>query len=230
LVGPAAWLLVGRRWRWVAALALIAGVMLLFVTFSRSAWLGCVAAAGVLAFHHRQFLRGRLFVLAAVALLGLLLILLPLSPLVFTRFAGVNIPTEQESIQDRAWMTEQALLMMRAHPLAGVGIGGFPIELARTDTGTYMIEPVHDLPLLAISELGLPGLLVLAALTVTLALVVRKANGPAAVLLSAVLVGLAVTAVFDHYLWTLAPGRDLLWWALGLWASWVASRGSLEPS
>ena len=70
LAGPAAWFLTGRRWRWAAGLAVAAGMALLALTFSRSAWLGCLAAAGVLVFHLRNFLRWRLAALAAVMALG----------------------------------------------------------------------------------------------------------------------------------------------------------------
>ena len=221
LAGPAAWFLLGRRYRWVAAIGLIIGVLLLFVTFSRAAWLGGVVATGVLAFHHRQFGHKRLrtLALASALVLGALIGLIPLGEIALTRFTGFNIPTEQQSIEDRAWMTQQALQTIREHPILGVGIGSFAIDLANRDQGTYMIEPVHNLPLLAVAELGIPGLLLLGAAAITLLVAIRHAGNPAAVITTAMLAGLAVTAVFDHYLWTLAPGRALLWCALGLWAS-----------
>ncbi len=221
LAGPAAWFLLGRRHRWMAAISLLIGVLLLFVTFSRAAWLGGVAAAGILAFHHRQFERKRLqtFALASVVVLASLIGLIPLGEIVLTRFTGFNIPTEQQSIEDRAWMTQQALQTIRDHPILGVGIGSFAIDLANRDQGTYMIEPVHSLPLLAVAELGMPGLLLLGAAASTLLVAIRRAGNPAAVITLAMLAALAITAIFDHYLWTLAPGRALLWCALGLWAS-----------
>ena len=221
LASPAAWFLLGRRYRWVGAIGLIIGVLLLFVTFSRAAWLGGIVAAGILAFHHRQFEHKRLrtLALASALVLGVLIGLIPLGEIALTRFTGFNIPTEQQSIEDRAWMTQQALQTIREHPILGVGIGSFAIDLANRDQGSYMIEPVHSLPLLAVAELGIPGLLLLSAAAITLLVAIRQARNPAAVITTAMLAGLAVTAVFDHYLWTLAPGRALLWCALGLWAS-----------
>lgn len=221
LAGPAAWFLLGRRYRWVAAISLIMGMLLLFVTFSRAAWLGGVVAAGVLASHHRQFERKRLqaLALASAIVLGVLIGLIPLGQIALTRFTGFNVPTEQQSIEDRTWITQQALQTIRNHPFLGVGIGDFAIDLAKRDQGTYMIEPVHSLPLLVVAELGIPGLLLLGAAAITLWVAIRHAGNPAAVITSAMLAGLTITAIFDHYLWTLAPGRALLWYALGLWAS-----------
>jgi O-antigen ligase len=101
-----------------------------------------------------------------------------------------------------------------------MGIGNFAIILANRDQGAYMIEPVHSLPLLDVAELGIPGLILLGAAAVTLFAGIRRASNPAAVITSAILAGLTVTAVFRHYLWTLSPGRALLWYAQGFWASW----------
>jgi O-antigen ligase len=224
LVGPVAWLLLGRRLRWLAALLVIAGMALLCLTFSRAAWLGCIAAGIVIAFHHRRFQRTRLIALAAAACAGLLIVALPLARQVFTRVADLNVPTEQLSIDDRVWLTGQSLLIMRDHPILGVGIGGFEVALSQRDTGTYPIEPVHSLYLLAGSELGIPGVLLLAVMVVILAIATLRARQPDAVVISAVVAGLLVTALFDHYLWTLAPGRILLWMALGLWSGCILAR------
>jgi O-antigen ligase len=224
LVGPAAWFLTGRRWRWAAGLGVAAGMALLALTFSRSAWLGCLAAAGVLVFHLRTFLRWRLATLAAVMALGPLAVLPSISPLVVTRFSGQEVPTEQQSVLDRAWMIQQSLSMIRDRPLLGVGAGGFEISLARRDPGSFNIEPIHDLPLLVTSELGLPGVLIAAGLAGVLAIGAFRSSRPPAILLSAALAGLGVVSLFDHYLWSLAPGRTLLWALMGLWAGWYVER------
>jgi hypothetical protein len=48
-----------------------------------------------------------------------------------------------------------------------------------------------------------------------------RSKSPQAILAGATLAGLGVIALFDHYLWTLAPGRIMLGLALGLWAGQV---------
>jgi len=41
-------------------------------------------------------------------------------------------------------------------------------------------------------------------------------------MIGALLAGLAVISLFDHYLWTLAPGRLMLGFVLGLWEGQAA--------
>ncbi len=222
LAGPALWFLAGGRWRWLAAPVLMGGVVLLGLTFSRSAALGGAAAACVLAFQHRRFARARLPALLALAAVGAIVVAVPLSRLMATRVIGLEVPTENQSIQVRNWMTEQALIMIRAHPVQGVGIGNYAIALADQAPGTYAIEPEHNALLLIAAELGLPGALILAVILASVAAgILRAPDSPGAAVAAALLIGMFVMALFDHYLWTLAPGRAAVWLALGLWAGWM---------
>jgi O-antigen ligase len=112
--------------------------------------------------------------------------------------------------------------MIRQYPLAGVGIGSFIIELSNKAVAGAPIEPVHNVFLLATAELGVVGLIVMIGLFISIALNIIKAKSPQAILASATLTGLGIISLFDHYLWTLAPGRLLLGLALGLWAGQIA--------
>ncbi len=49
--------------------------------------------------------------------------------------------------------------MVTEHPLTGVGIGSFVIELSRRAGEGYVIEPVHNVLLLAAGRAWHPGLL-----------------------------------------------------------------------
>jgi len=111
--------------------------------------------------------------------------------------------------------------MIRQHPLTGVGMGSFVIELANTAVPGAPIEPVHNMFLLVASELGAAGLILILSLFISIALNIFKTKSPQAILASATLIGLAVISLFDHYLWTLAPGRIMLGLALGLWAGQI---------
>jgi hypothetical protein len=62
------------------------------------------------------------------------------------------------------------------------------------------------------------GVLVVCGLFISILLSSLKAQTPESVLASAMLAGLGVIGLFDHYLWSLAPGRLMLALALGLWA------------
>jgi hypothetical protein len=80
---------------------------------------------------------------------------------------------------------------------------------------------VHNVVLLAASELGwLAGLCWLVA-GGAIVYEIRRARGADAVVLSAIVVGLIMVGLGDHYLWSLAPGRTLAWLFLGAWASRV---------
>jgi len=106
--------------------------------------------------------------------------------------------------------------MIREYPLTGMGIGSFVIELARRAGEGYVIEPVHNILLLAGAELGIPGLLLLIALCILFVVGLFRTQNPNAILAGATLTGLGIIGFFDHYFWTLAPGRLMLGLVVGL--------------
>ncbi len=221
LAGPVAIFLSEARQRLWAVVLCALSAALLILTFSRGAWLGLAAAGLVLALQRLKLDRKRLLVIALASLAGLLAAAAPLYNLIFTRAGGTNVATETFSNQARIWLIQQTFEIIKDHPILGVGIGTYIVEYARRVPSGYLVEPVHSLPLLMIAELGLPGLLVLAGLGISILLGVLRARSPQAVVFSAALIGLFVAALFDHYLWTLAPGRMLVGLMLGLWASQV---------
>ena len=219
LLGPAAFfLLEGRRRVW-AALLFAGGIALLVLTFSRSAWVGLALAGVMLVLHHRKFERRQLMLLALVGLTGLLLAAAPLYPLVFTRAGTSAVPTEAFSNEARAWLIQSTLNIIKDHPWLGVGVGAYVVEYARHAPYGYLIEPVHNLPLLVVAELGLGGALVVIGLGVVVVTGAWRAKHPETALFAAALIGLLTTGLFDHYLWTLAPGRLLLGLLFGLLAA-----------
>ncbi len=221
LAGPVAiFLLDARRRIWAAVLCALS-VALLILTFSRGAWLGLAAAGLVLAYHRLQFDRKRLLALALAGLTGIILAAAPLYNLIFTRIGNTGVATEEFSNEARVWLIQETFNIIKDHPVLGVGMGSYIIEYARRVPYGYLVEPVHDLPLLVIAELGIAGAVILAGLGISILHGSLRAHRPLAVIFSAALIGLCVTALFDHYLWTLAPGRMLLGLMLGLWAGQV---------
>jgi O-antigen ligase len=227
-----------------AAILFTAGPALLVISFSRAAWLGVLAAGLVVVLKYTLLRRAtevvttvpvvatsvaaerrRLLVLAACATLGVAAAVFPLRSLVFSRVSAAPAsPTENFSLIGRAWLDGQALEVMRQHPLLGIGAGTFVVNLSQHAGIGYIIEPAHNLFLLISSELGVGGALILIGLFLTLMRGVwtaRATHSPPAILFSAVLVGLCVTGLFDHSLWTLAPSRLLLFLCLGLYAGQV---------
>lgn len=227
LCGPAALFLLNRRARGWAILLFSSGIVLLILTFSRGAWIGFVASALIIAFKSRSLERKRLLQLGTAGAVSLVAAVLPLQALIFTRLAGAaSVPTEAFSIKGRDWLAGQAVAVIQQHSLLGIGIGSFILNLAQHAPIGYIIEPVHNLPLLMVSELGIGGAIILVGLVIVIARQIRKIHEPKAVLISAGLVGLCVISLFDHSLWTLAPGRIFLSLVLGLWAGQVEHENS----
>jgi O-antigen ligase len=131
---------------------------------------------------------------------------------------------EEFSFLGRAWLNGSAVRMIQDYPLTGVGIGSFIIELAGRAGFGYVVEPAHNVLLMAGAELGMPGLLLVIALGISFLWRLHQTNQPNAILAGAVLAGLSFIAMFDHYMWTLAPGRLMLGLVIGLFAGQELSR------
>ena len=164
----------------------------------------------------KHFDRKRLAILLVIITLSFILTLLPYRQLVQARTLNTTSHSEEFSFIGRAWLSQEALKMMSEHPLTGVGIGSFVIELARRAGEGYVIEPVHNILLLAGAELGIPGFLLVIVLSISFIYHLFKAQNPNAILAGATLTGLGIIGFFDHYLWTLAPGRLMLGLVIGL--------------
>jgi O-antigen ligase len=217
LLGTSSLFLTSKKANYPVLILHSLGIILLVITFSRSAWLGLLAGLGFLILKSRCFDRKRLFLFLAGSILTILLTLYPLRELVLTRVSNAPVATEQLAIFGREWLSQQAMDMFSAQSFTGVGIGSFILELASYAPDGAIIEPVHNIFLLALSELGILGLLLVLALFILIGFNIFRAQKQPAILASAAVIGLGVISLFDHYLWTLAPGRVLLALTLGLW-------------
>jgi O-antigen ligase len=222
LLGPASLFLGSKKTNYPALLLLTLGVMLIGLTFSRSAWLALLAFGIVLAWKSKMIGRKKLYLLFAAIGIAFALTLYPLRDFVFTRVGNSAVETEKISTVGRSWLTEQAVRTIQQHPLVGVGIGSFLIQLSKEAPEGAPIEPVHNVLLLVTSELGVFGLLLLLGFCISIAQKIVRSKSPRAILAGASLAGFGVIALFDHYLLTIAPGRMMLGLALGLWTGQVA--------
>jgi O-antigen ligase len=222
LLGPTSLFLSSRKLHYPALILLSLGLILLMLTFSRAAWLGWIAFISILLLKMKYLARQKIVLFVASAMITLALAVYPLQSLFFTRVANQSVATEQISSLGRSWLTGQALHVIQEHPITGVGIGAFILQIAVTAEAGAPIEPVHNIFLLVAAELGIPGLIVFSAMMLCVALVIVRAKSPNAILAGAVVAGFGMIGLFDHYLWMLAPGRVMLGFALGLWAGQVA--------
>jgi hypothetical protein len=131
--------------------------------------------------------------------------------LVFSR-ASADSRLEIKSSSERASYYSEAWTLIKYHPFVGVGLGNYTravhdeIDLFRP---AYAFQPVHNVFVLALTELGAFGILLIAGALLWL----RKKMQWRNVLY---LVPLIVIGIFDHYFWTLYPGIILVFVYAGL--------------
>ena len=216
LLGPIAFFMRKEKPNHLALLLLLLGTALLAFTFSRSAWLALVIFSIVLIWKSKYFDRKHLVVLLAVIVLSFIATLLPYRQLVQARTINTTSHSEEFSFVGRAWLNGEALKMIQEYPLTGVGIGAFIIELARRAGEGYIVEPAHNVLLLAGAELGIPGLLLVVAISIAFVYQLFKTQNQNKILVGATLMGFGIISLFDHYLWSIAPSRLMFGLVIGL--------------
>lgn len=210
----------GRRW-WLGVLAL--GLLTLWLTFSRAAWLG----AGVLLlgglFLSPSTYRSRLRAVGVVSLAVGAVALVPLLSFLWERtlLSGQVVAVEQGSLDVRARLAHTSLGIILSHLWTGVGAGNF-VKYATLETApTIPAESVHNVFLLITSETGaLGGLAYLAGMILAARHVWqhRRISPPSKYLWALAVLGVMVSGLFDHFWWSLPPLRMLWVTAIGLWA------------
>jgi O-antigen ligase len=211
----------GRR-RWLLIIA--AGAVILFLTFSRSAWIGAFAMMATLLVMLRPGFNHRLHWVLAAAGLAFALVALWFWPVVLARAGASPVPLDLEvrSTSERLVLLQVGLESVRQRPLLGLGAGTFTAWVAQLPGRPAPIEPVHNVPLLMIAEIGLVGILAWLVLGFAIARGMwkrwRRAATPEAVW-TAVLIGMLVASMADHYWWTMAPMRTMFAIVLALFAA-----------
>jgi O-antigen ligase len=217
LTGPIALFLQKKKPNLFAIVLLILGASVLALTFSRSAWIATAAFLTVLIYKSKFFNKKYAITVFSITIIAFGLTLIPLRELVINRTTTPTTIAEEFSLTGRLWLSEQAVSLIKEHPIFGVGAGSFIIQLADRAGERNYVEPVHNIPLLVTSELGIFGLVLLVAIVISIGKSLLQTMNPNAIIISALLMGLATISLFDHYLWTLAPGRLMLGFVLGLW-------------
>jgi O-antigen ligase len=183
---------VGRPLRWLGAAALGIGGVALALTFSRGGWVAAGAALALLCWGARR--RGALPLAIPAALgIGVLALAVIFRAEVETRMAA--------GINGRLPLLELAWLMIRDHPLLGVGANNFAALIdayASPHFGRSWLYAVHNKYLLVWAETGAAGLLAyLWFLGAALAAGWRVARGPAQL---EALLGLGLAASLAGYM------------------------------
>ena len=215
-----------------ALAALVPAGAALVVSFSRSASLALIIGS-VLLISAEIFSRRRAFIKPLLLLGSAWLLVAGPFVLAYPQFFGVRLnagnsfytPTaEEQSIGERVILVKSYVSVFFRHPLLGVGLGAAPFALKAEEPGfTLTPEPAHLAVLDAAVETGLPGgiiYLILVIAPFVTYFMGRKSlmADPAATGSIALLLAIAVVSLFDHYTWTLGPGRLWQWLGWGIWA------------
>ncbi|MFH1867009.1 MAG: O-antigen ligase family protein [Patescibacteria group bacterium] len=179
----------------------------LFFTFSRGAWLALFLTLGLWWFKNREqkkyLSRAGIFSIIIFIILGTIY----WQPTVGRILGGSRL--EQQSIEQRAGSVGESASLLETSWWRGTGIGNYTVGLQQFDPSNpgYRYQPVHNIFLLILTELGIIGLLLF--LWIWLTALLRKPFAIYHLLLAAVF----VTAMFDHYWWTV-PSMFLLLWLI----------------
>lgn len=192
----------------------------LFLTFSRSGWLGLIFAAfflSLIKFNWTKIAKASLVILLGLALI---LAISPQNP-VALRFWQVG-KSDIHSLTLRKKLATAGTKMFFTNPITGVGPGNFIPNLPKFwdyQENIRFLQPVHNVPLLVLAETGLVGTAGFAFLLWrTFANLLKNFKKIPNFIIGFWAV-IFLISQFDHYFWTLQQGQILFWLILGLtWA------------
>jgi len=212
-----------RRRALLAVAALIAAGLV--ASFSRSAWLAAIFAAGLALAVPRvvdKVVRGKLrgVILAAVLAGGLVAVVS--LPAVTARLSGHG-RLETKSVEERTSSVADGYEIMKRNVSLGAGIGNYLptafIEFGFPDD-PYAVQPPHFVPLLVGAELGFFGLAILLGFVVAwwfdALWLMRRARSATVAVAAALPIVIVVASCFDHYPFDLFAGTMLTGALFGL--------------
>lgn len=197
-----------KQHRWLIVLSFILSITVLLLTQSFSGMLAVVLGIWIVWMRQRKkWLSPRGFSrLVAAMVVGTPLLLQLISE-----------QTTLASITRRTWLNQAALELFVGLPLTGVGLNTFTAHVEKVMPITEVVrfvQPVHHVPLLILSEVGIAGMVLIG-----ICLWVWWRVGEFAALrknwreLSIIAVPFLPLLTLDHYLWTNQVG--MLLWIIG---------------
>lgn len=198
----------------------------LVLTFSRASWLiAVVLSVAFLVYllmnknYWKQSLR-------------LFILLSSISYMLFVIFSWAILPRAQISanepaVSQRLSYNELGFNLLKSKPF-GVGIGNQVIYAVKNNlyqdlrmSEVWQWQPIHNLYLLISSEIGVFGLIIFLVfiaglLVLNFPFLISKQILLEKVIVIVMLSSLLLFGFFDHFLWTLQPGRLMFWLVIGL--------------
>lgn len=222
-------------------MTIVFGIIALLLTFSRSAVVVGVIAIVLTILRMRNYARPergrrelRIKEHAAIKFFPIILYSL-FFILLFVMIANLDI--REESVVVRKELNSAAVKLWQSSPLLGVGLGNFLVRLpeALPTRTIYFLQPVHNIYLLLLSEVGIVGVGLIALWIVVQSQkwkvysVKKKWNSLFTLHFS--LFTLLLLGLVDHYPLTLQQGQIMLTLLLGLVVSMSKSdqSGPIRP-
>lgn len=205
-----------RSHEFFALLFLLMNILGLFLTFSRAAFFAFIISS--LIYFGGEFLSQRSFnkisFLAFIFIIFTSLLVVAHVNFGVTRFQSSS-RLEAQSGKVRQKLFQESVTLIQRHLMIGVGAGNFThsvfYELDSTKK-SWEYQPVHNIYLLILSELGIFGLFVFFLFCIFPFLFSWKQKN---FLGLSLLCALFTLGIFDHYLWSLYFGTMLFWTVLG---------------
>lgn len=221
----------------------------LILSFSRSAWLVFAVSILILGLYiwRRMKLSQHKF------LRNLFIALIIISGVAISQYQAIiprvtlSQPIEQKSILDREQQLAEFNNVFAINPITGVGVNQYVAHLIkindansgwlyRRDLGGWVYQasdraaypqPVHNLVLLILAELGVVGLIIVGILLLGIGIVwwlgKSSQNSIERWAIGCGILGLILLGSIDHYLWDLQQGRLLVILVLALLVIWRLS-------
>jgi hypothetical protein len=199
--------------KWFYGITIILGVLALVFTFSRSAWMAGVIAI-VFTFSRMRKRESGIRNQESWKYISGVVVYFILYSLFMIH------DSTSESVIVRNQLNTSAISIIQQSPIFGVGLGNFLVKLpeALPSRMIYFLQPVHNIYLLLVSEVGLVGSIIIGWLfwkvfrkvTRDMRHVTSQKNNALRITCYVSLVTLLMLGFVDHYPLTLQQGRLLL--------------------
>ncbi len=203
-----------RKTRWWNYLFVFVLAIGLFFTFSRGAWLvltGLILVAIIGRGIGKIGQIREIWKIGAVCFSVFVLLCFLYWPIVATRWQSSE-RLEVKSNTERIAGYQEAWQIIKKNPWLGVGIGNYTVALQKNNPGQpgWVYQPVHNVPILVLAEIGIIGLIGL------ISLIIKRGWRRKSFLFYSWLLAIGCLFLFDHFWWTLPSGLLVWWLGLGL--------------
>jgi O-antigen ligase len=208
-----------KKLRYIAWGGVITGTVILLIALSRVAiifWAFCLIVLfgfSLAEKYKKQKFNPLLLIGISVIVLTTIIIVIMQDNFIAQRFLTTKL--SDESIVQRQSLIAQSFKMFQGSPIIGVGINNIynNLNIASVKGVNFLIQPVHNIFLLVLSETGVIGLVTfLFVFLKSFLAVIKKRN----IYLLLSLLAITILGMFDHYFLTLQQGQLLFSLVLGI--------------